>query len=246
MRALAYKLYWKVEQKIAPGLKYSQYHYLDTIGPAMAPGVRWLDLGCGHQVFAEWMSSEETEVIARAALFVGVDVDVPGLQAHRNLKNPVLGSLTSLPFSDGAFELVTANMVVEHLDQPQIVLNEIRRILRPGGRFIFHTPNVRCFSIRIASWLPQFLKNILIRFLEGRREHDVFKTFYRMNTPEAVEELGQEADFRIDGVRLVTSSAATVMLGPIVLIELLALRILGHPYFARWRSNIIATLVKPR
>jgi ubiquinone/menaquinone biosynthesis C-methylase UbiE len=244
IRDLALKFYSKVEQKIVPGLRYSQYHYLDVIGPMMTRGTRWLDLGCGHQVFAEWMTAEEIELVSRAGLFVGVDVDVPGVQAHRNLKNPVLGNLTSLPFSDGAFEMITANMVVEHLDQPLAVLDEVHRVLRPGGCFIFHTPNSRCFAIRVGSWLPQFAKNVLIRLLEGRQEHDVFKTFYRMNTPGEVRELSQKANFKVIEIRLVNSSAATMMLGPFVLIELLGLRLLGHPYFADRRSNLIAILKK--
>lgn len=245
VRALAYKLYWKIEQKIVPGLKSSQYRYQEAVSDAMRPGSRWLDLGCGHQVFAEWMAATEHEVVSRAGFFVGIDVDVPGIRAHRSLHNPVLGNLAALPFADSAFEIVTANMVVEHLDRPEAVLAEVYRVLRPSGRFIFHTPNSKCFSIRVASWLPQGVKNLLIRLLEARQEHDVFKTFYRMNTALAVAKLGAEAGFKVTAVRQLNSSASTVMLGPVVLIELLALRILERPAFARWRSNLVVTLEKP-
>jgi ubiquinone/menaquinone biosynthesis C-methylase UbiE len=243
-RSLAYKFYWKVEQKIVPGLKSSQYHYQEAVSGGVLPGGRWLDLGCGHQVFAEWMIEEEREVVSRAGFFAGIDVDVPGIRGHRSLHNPVLGNLTMLPFSDGAFEIVTANMVVEHLDQPLAVLAEVYRVLRPGGRFIFHTPNARCISILVGSWLPQTAKNLLIRFFEARQEHDVFKTFYRMNTAQEVSTLGAKAGFDIADIRQVNSSAATIMLGPLVLVELLALRILARPAFAGRRSNIIAILEK--
>jgi hypothetical protein len=86
---------------------------------------------------------------------------------------------------------------------------------------------------------------MLIRFLEGREEHDVFKTFYRMNTASAVTRLGTQAGLHVAGVKYVNSSASTVMLGPLVLVELLGLRILSHPAFAKWRSNIVAILEKP-
>jgi len=244
VRTLAYKFYWKIEQKIVPGLRSAQYHYQEAVSAAMPPGGRWLDLGCGHQVFAEWMLTQEREVVSRSGFFVGIDVDVPGIRAHRTLHRPVLGNLTALPFSDGAFEIVTANMVVEHLDRPLEVLAEVYRVLRPGGRLIYHTPNKRCFAIRVASWLPQGVKNLLIRFLEARQEHDVFKTFYRMNTAPAVAELGAKAGFKVVEIRQVNSSASTVMLGPLVIFELLALRVLTHPAFAGLRSNIIATLEK--
>jgi len=155
-----------------------------------------------------------------------------------------LGNLAALSFSDSTFEIVTANMVVEHLDQPGAVLAEVYRVLRPAGLFIFHTPNSQCFSIRVASWLPQRVKNLLIRLLEARQEHDVFKTFYRMNTALAVAKLGAVAGFKVAAVRQLNSSASTVMLGPVVLVELLALRILERPAFARWRSNLVVILEK--
>ena len=246
VRDLAYKFYWKLEKKIVPGLTSSQYHYHEAVSAAMPPGGRWLDLGCGHQVYADWMIAEERETVSRAGFFAGIDVDVPGIRAHRNLHNPVVGDLCALPFSDSSFEIVTANMVVEHLDRPLAVLAEVSRVLRPGGRFIFHTPNSKCFSVRAASWLPQAAKNLLIHFLEARKEHDVFKTFYRMNSAPAVARLGAEAGFQIAEVQSVNSSAVTVMLGPLVVFELLALRILARPAFAPWRSNLIATLEKPR
>jgi hypothetical protein len=65
-----------------------------------------------------------------------------------------------------------------------------------------------------------------------------------MNTPGEVRELSQKANFKVIEIRLVNSSAATMMLGPFVLIELLGLRLLGHPYFADRRSNLIAILKK--
>jgi hypothetical protein len=61
VRTLAYKFYWKIEQKIVPGLRSAQYHYQEAVSAAMPPGGRWLDLGCGHQVFAEWMLTQERE-----------------------------------------------------------------------------------------------------------------------------------------------------------------------------------------
>jgi hypothetical protein len=65
-----------------------------------------------------------------------------------------------------------------------------------------------------------------------------------MNTAQEVSTLGAKAGFDIADIRQVNSSAATIMLGPLVLVELLALRILARPAFAGRRSNIIAILEK--
>ena len=244
-RSLAFKFYWRIQRVILPGLRSSQYSYQEAVDGLIRPGARWLDLGCGHQVFAEWMLAEEREAVSRAGFFAGIDVDVPGMKVHRTLHNRVVGDLRALPFSPESFEIISANMVVEHLDQPLAVLAEIYRVLRPGGAFVYHTPNSRCFTIRLASWLPQSVKNLLIRFFEGREEHDVFKTFYRMNTAQAVRALGAEAGFTVAEVRQINSSAITVMLGPVVIGELIALRIMEHPAFAGWRSNLVVILKKP-
>jgi 2-polyprenyl-3-methyl-5-hydroxy-6-metoxy-1,4-benzoquinol methylase len=47
-----------------------------------------------------------------------------------------------IPFPDESFEVVTLFDVLEHLTQPHRQLGELRRVLRPGGRLIFQTPNL--------------------------------------------------------------------------------------------------------
>ena len=48
---------------------------------------------------------------------------------------------TTLPFQDGRFDAVVSFQVIEHVDEPDGYLSEIVRVLRPGGRAIFTTPN---------------------------------------------------------------------------------------------------------
>jgi SAM-dependent methyltransferase len=47
----------------------------------------------------------------------------------------------ALPFSPGCFDLVVAFEIIEHLDDPQAFLAELRRVLDPGGTLILSTPN---------------------------------------------------------------------------------------------------------
>jgi len=49
-----------------------------------------------------------------------------------------VGDCCSLPFADSSFDLLTANMVVEHVAHPRALLSEVRRILKPNGIFLFH------------------------------------------------------------------------------------------------------------
>lgn len=46
----------------------------------------------------------------------------------------------ALPFEDGLFDLVIANHLLEHVQQPDVVLSEFHRVLRPGGAVVAQTP----------------------------------------------------------------------------------------------------------
>jgi len=45
-----------------------------------------------------------------------------------------------LPFADDAFDVVLGNFVIHHFARPDVVCTEIRRMLKPGGRFVFAGP----------------------------------------------------------------------------------------------------------
>jgi SAM-dependent methyltransferase len=55
-----------------------------------------------------------------------------------------------LPFDDNQFDLVVAVEVVEHLESQLVLFNEVRRILRSGGIFVFTTPNIASFKSRLS------------------------------------------------------------------------------------------------
>lgn len=52
-----------------------------------------------------------------------------------------LGSCFALPFEDKAFDFVTATEIIEHLTEPEAMLAEAARVLRPGGMLVCTTPN---------------------------------------------------------------------------------------------------------
>jgi ubiquinone/menaquinone biosynthesis C-methylase UbiE len=245
MSSIFYKFYWAVEQRIAPGLAFSQEHYYALLKRRVPPGARWLDLGCGHQMFAAWMLPQERELAGRAGLTVGLDRDLPSLRAHRTFSLKVMADLTAVPFRSSSFDLITANMVLEHVGEPGPVLAEIRRLLKPGGLFIFNTPNSRSPYVWAATQFPERLKKKLIALLEARKAEDVFPTFYRINTPETVARLARESGFELLECRTVSSSATLVMLGPVVLLELLWLRLANTHAFRGLRTNILAVLAAP-
>src|SRR5438132_245254 len=167
-RKTLYKVYGKIQRLIVPSLKFCHQVYEEVLDTNVYEGIRWLDLGCGHQLLPSWRFQQETRLIGRAAMAVGIDADWHSLERHRSIRARVRGNIAALPFQKHSFDLITANMVVEHLDRPAQQFAEINRILRPGGLFIFHTPNALGYSTVLGRLLPERAKLFLIRVLEGR------------------------------------------------------------------------------
>ena len=238
-------MYWALERLIVPTLRHAQFHYYTTLKEVVARDCSWLDLGCGHQMFNPWMKSEEQEISARSKNIVGIDLNLDSLQRNVAVDSKVLGSLEHLPFHSDAFDLITSNMVVEHVMQPRRLLDEVYRVLRPGGVFVFHTPNVRSVMARVASLLPDTAKRFFALTLEEREASDVFPTFYRMNTPGAIQADARESGFEVTNLRTMSSTAITAMLPVLSAFELFYLRILEMDRFSGFRSNLIVHLRKP-
>jgi ubiquinone/menaquinone biosynthesis C-methylase UbiE len=241
-----YKIYWAIEKVITPGLKYSQDLYEATLVSEVNSETEWLDVGCGHHILSPWRAQQEKDLVARCGTVTGMDAEMSSLVKHRTITRTVAGNVGSLPFCDGTFNLVTANMVVEHLDDPEKQFKEIARVLKPGGMFIMHTPNRLGYSTIAAMLIPEFLKKRLVYLLQRRKEEDVFKTFYRANSRDDIQRLAKMVGLEVGNLRLIVSSAALVFVPPLVVFELLWIRMLMTKPFKPYRTNIIAILRKPR
>jgi ubiquinone/menaquinone biosynthesis C-methylase UbiE len=238
------KIYWKLQSIITPGLKYSQSIYEEVLNENCAGSSRWLDLGCGHHLLPPWRLEQEKELTCKAEVIVGVDYDYLSLTKHKTIRKKVRGDISKLPFSDNSFNLVTSNMVFEHLDNPERQLKEIARVLTKGGKLIFHTPNALGYATLFARMIPEFIKKKFIYLLEGRKEEDVFVTHYKINTPSQIKRLAKLSGFSVSEIRMICSSAQFVVLPPIVFLELIWIRFLMSKAGKPLRTDIIAILEK--
>ena len=233
-----------MERMLVPELKYCQYVYEEALNAVVKDDIKWLDLGCGHQVLPEWRFEQEKRLIEKAGMVVGIDADLPSVEKHRSVRLKLVGNISALPFRESSFDLVTANMVVEHLDNPVLQFHEVSRVLKPGGIFVFHTPNACGYSTMFARLLPEGLKPALIRVLQGRPGEDVFKTFYRANTEEDIYRLAYATGFDPPEIRLVASSAELALITPLAFLELLWIKLLLTKAFRHLRTNLTVTLAK--
>ncbi|MEM4655318.1 MAG: class I SAM-dependent methyltransferase [Thermosphaera sp.] len=206
---------------------------------------KWLDLGCGREFLPAWRHEQEKQLVRRPQMLVGVDYDMSSLKDNHSLCHKVRGDVSCLPFRDGQFDLVTANMVFEHLKDPQVQLKEIFRILRPGGELVFHTPSARGYGPLLAKLITERMKDRVIWYLQRRRPQDIFPTYYRINTRSDIERLAIITGFELSSLRMIVSTPLFIMIPPLLVLELLLIRFLMSDIGRPFRSNIIAVFKRP-
>jgi SAM-dependent methyltransferase len=99
------------------------------------PGRRVLDLGC--------RTGALTRAYASANEVVGVDVDRDALEqtAELGIETVWTDVEEPLPFAEASFDVVVAGELLEHLRRPDRLMEEIRRVLIPGGTIAGSVPN---------------------------------------------------------------------------------------------------------
>lgn len=238
------RYYWSVERVLTPTLRYSQESYEEALRQLVTPGTVWLDIGCGHQVLPDWRFNAERELVHLASYVAGIDVDTNSTAKHRTINSIWAGDVQNLPFPDDSFTLITANMVVEHLSNPRRVFAEVQRVLVPGGSFLFHTPNVNGYITAVNQYLPDWVKKLAAKVLDGRGSDDVYPTFYRCNSEEAIIHAACATGLEVEWILHIPTTATFVRILPIAALELLWIRATMRQSLARFRTNIIGLLHK--
>jgi SAM-dependent methyltransferase len=118
-----------------------------------AEGNLIVDVGCGDgKVVAPWAAANHRE-------YLGLDVAQRAVDKVRaaGFSAEIISEPPHLPLADGAADVAAIFEVLEHLADPEPLLREIRRILRPSGRLIATVPNA-------AYWVRRVELGLLGRF----------------------------------------------------------------------------------
>ena len=93
-----------------------------------------LDVGCGKMPYKKYIleNSKVTE-------YIGLDID-NALIYDKKIKPDYTWDGTRMPFENNTFESAFGTEVLEHCPNPEIILKEIYRVLKPGGVFLFTVP----------------------------------------------------------------------------------------------------------
>lgn len=172
--------------------------YASLVRQFVQPETLLLDLGCGRGGLVEQLGLPLTQT-------VGVDPDWQSLIEHRLDIPRLQGESDWLPFAANSFDLIFASWVLEHVERPFFTLSSIQRILKPGGVFVFITPNKQhplALLNQLFGRLGQ-LQGLLVAKLYKRVGDDTFPTFYRANSYQQLLSLCQQSGLHLHSLHAV-------------------------------------------
>lgn len=119
------------------------YGGLEYIVPYVGSAKTVLDVGCGVGTACRFIASRWRDGSVK---ITGVDNDPGKIQEAKTLSNSVdastlefrVGDVYKLPFEDNSYDFVMCRFLLMHVKRPDKVLKEIYRVLKKGGRVLFH------------------------------------------------------------------------------------------------------------
>lgn len=146
------------------------------------PNASLLEVGCGSGWMLEIMKGLGWKV-------EGVDFDPSAVENARNKGLCVkCGTLSSQGYPDNHFDVITMSHLIEHVHEPLKLLQECYRILKPGGKLVIVTPNIKALGHTYfkESWLhldpPRHLHIFTPDSLENITKKAGFNTTHRLTT----------------------------------------------------------------
>lgn len=163
-----------------------------------------IDLGCGDGFYLYLLNNLYPELN-----LTGFDHDQIVLKnARKNIKTNriklIKGNISKMPFKKNSFQKAIITEVLEHIDDDKQALDEIYRILKPGGVLVLTVPSYSFpFLWDPVNWILQNIFNTHIcgiGFFAGiwARHKRLYKKF-------DIEELIREAGFKIERVEQLTT-----------------------------------------
>lgn len=157
-----------------------------------------LNMGCGLP------SGDPVKVLkGEVAKVVGADID-PEAASNGEVDEVVIYDGRRFPFGDGFFDAAYSDFVMEHIERPEEFLREVRRVLKPGGSFLFRTPNRYHYVPVLSRLVPERWKEGVANRSRGfkRGENKIYTAYYRFNSRGDVGRIARRAGFGKDDIAL--------------------------------------------
>lgn len=109
--------------------RYFLFSFIKTKAPLLTG--KLLDFGCGRKPYKNLFSKVDS--------YIGVDIEVSG-HAHQESEIDFFYDGKKIPFENDYFDSLFCGEVIEHLFEPELILKELNRVLKPNGIGILTFP----------------------------------------------------------------------------------------------------------
>jgi SAM-dependent methyltransferase len=214
--------------------------FRDLIFEKTINSYKLLDIGAGAGIVKQMNFRNHAEFVC------GIDLDRRVLE-NTFLDEAKVADAIEIPYEDCKFDIVISDNVIEHVEHPSKVFSEVYRVLKPGGQFLFKTPNKWHYMPIIARVTPLWFHGFINK-LRGREIKDTFPTLYNANSKRSVHALALQSNFLVRRIRLIEGRPEYLRLAwPLYALGFLYERIVNsHEVFSLFRVLLIAELQKPQ
>ena len=214
----------------------AEFHAL--VHHAIPPGGRILEIGAG-------LTNETSIFLASRGEVWGLDPD-PDVRTNTALARAFVLEGREFPLEDASFDAAVSNYVVEHVDDPEMHFREVRRVLRPGGAYVFRAPNRWHYVAIISSMTPHAVHKLVANRARalGPDAHDPYPTHYRLNTRGRVRRFAEKAGLHLEELRMIEKEPMYgLMARPLFLAFMAYERVVNSsPAFEGLRANLLVVL----
>ena len=170
---------WGPRQRMRFGYWPPNDYYAAVLSKLVEEGCSWADVGCGRRILGR--RDELAKMLAtRAGYVLGIDPD-DNIADNELITEAYQGPVEACP-TKRTFDLVTLNMVAEHIADPQKAINRIASLTKPDGLVLLFTPNKWSPMSIFAKLTPLWVHHYFKRILWNTEERDTFPVQYKLNT----------------------------------------------------------------
>jgi ubiquinone/menaquinone biosynthesis C-methylase UbiE len=127
-----------------------------------------LDAGGGTGRVAQFMSGK-----AHPIFVVDLSYKMLSVAREKDGLNPVCSHTECLPYPDASFERIIMVDALHHVCDQRQTVDELWRVLKPGGRLVIEEPDVRSFTVKLIA-IGEKLALMRSHFLAPQRIVDLF------------------------------------------------------------------------
>lgn len=168
-------------------------HYEALMDKLIGEETRWLDVGCGRDIFSS-NAALARELSNRCRCLVGVDPD-DNIDENPYVHEKHKGTIETY-VSPEAFDVVSLRMVAEHFPDPWQSVAALARLTRIGGVVVVYTVH-KWSPIPLATRVvPASVRDVLKRKMWNAMERDTFPVSYQLNTPGRLKRVFEGVGFR--------------------------------------------------